>query len=154
MKTAQARRSGFTLLEVLLVVAILAVLAGAAITFLPGLLESSKKDTTGTILAQVDTALGVYATNIGHYPTQEEGGLQALRVKPTFSVESLGEKWTVTLQVDPVDSWGKSLNYQAVDASSEEAKTLPYKLWSNGPNGTDENGEGDDIKNKAWKAAK
>ena len=63
----------------------------------------------------------------------------------------LAEKWAGSyLATDPVDAWGNKLGYQLSDPGSEEAKTLPYKLWSFGPNKQDDNGADDDIKNKAW----
>lgn len=154
MKTARARRSGFTLLEVLLVVAILVILAGAAVVTYRNVFAGAKKDTVVAVISQVETALETYQLHIGHFPTQEEGGLGALRTQPNFSEEGLGEKWHGPyLKVDPTDPWGKALNYQVVDPGSEEAKAVPFKVWSNGPNGTDENGEGDDVKNKSWAQA-
>jgi len=153
MKRQRSRR-GFTLIEVLLVIAILGVLAGVFIFAIGGTQERANKDAAKLLIKQVCNALEKYKLHIGHYPTEEEGGLDGLRKKPDFSEEKMGEKWAGPyLQADPTDAWSNRVSYTLTEPGSEEARTVPYKVWSHGPNGQDDNGADDDIRNKAWEEA-
>ena len=87
------RRAGFTLIEVLLVIAILGMLAGVAIFSMGGTKDSSKINITGLLIEQACTALETYELQIGHLPTEDEGGLDALRKKPSFDDDDTAEKW-------------------------------------------------------------
>lgn len=134
------RAAGFTLLEILLVIVIILLLAGAVVVFVLPQQKGAEKNTTKILLSQVATALDTYRLNIGHYPSEQEGGLEALSTKPTFENERLGEKWQgpylkpgTTLD----DPWGNKLRYQLADAAAGDGKAsaLPYKLSSVGPDG-------------------
>ncbi len=143
--------SGFTLVEILLVIAIIGILAGVFIFTVGGSQDKAKKDTALLLIEQVGTALERYKLDIGDYPGDEDGGLDALSKKPSYTDEKLAEKWAGPyLKSDPTDGWGNKLGYQPTEAGSEDVQTLPYKVWSFGPNKQDDNGADDDIKNKAW----
>jgi len=136
--------SGFTLIEVLLVIVIILMLAGAIVAFLLPQQEGAEKNTTRLLLTQVSSALDTYRLNVGHYPTEEEGGLSALTTKPQFENERMGDKW-VGPYIKPgtvlEDAWGNSLRYEPTDASLEDDSTgtgLPYRLFSAGPDGQPE----------------
>jgi general secretion pathway protein G len=152
MNARRTSRGGFTLVEILLVIAIIGILAGVFIFAVGDTQDKAKKDTTVFLIdGQVCPALERYKLHIGEYPGDADGGLDALIKKPSFTDEKLAEKWAGPyLNTDPVDGWGNKLGYQPSEPGSEEAKTLPYKVWSFGPNKQDDNGAGDDIKNKAW----
>ena len=151
MNTRRNVRGGFTLVEVLLVIAIIGILAGVFIFTVGGSQDQAKKDTTVLLIEQVGTALERYKLNIGEYPTEAEGGLDALITKPSYTDEKLAEKWAGPyIKSDPTDGWGNKLGYEPTEAGSDVAQTLPYKVWSYGPNKQDDNGADDDIKNKAW----
>lgn len=153
MKAKRSRR-GFTLIEVLLVIAIIGVLAGVFIFAIGGTQERANKDAARLLVKQVCGALERYKLHIGHYPTEEEGGLDALRKRPDFNDDTMAEKWAGPyLETEPTDAWNNTLNYTPTEPGSEEARTVPYKVWSSGPNGQDDNGADDDIRNKAWEAA-
>jgi general secretion pathway protein G len=139
----RARAGGFTLIEILLVIVIILLLAGALVVFVLPQQEGAEKNTTKLLLNNVANALDMYRLNLGHYPSEEEGGLKALLVKPTFENEKLGDKWQgpylkpgTKLQ----DPWGHDLVYEPQDlkatASDDKTKVrLPYKLYSVGPDG-------------------
>ncbi len=142
---ARRRVSGFTLIEVLLVIVIILMLAGAIVAFLLPQQEGAEKNTTRLLLTQVSSALDTYRLNVGHYPTEDEGGLTALTTKPTFENERMADKW-VGPYIKPgtvlEDAWGNSLNYEATDTSLDDGSgggsSLPYKLYSAGPDGQPE----------------
>src|SRR5215204_5474515 len=134
-----AGRGGFTLIEILLVIVIILLLAGALVVFVLPQQEGAEKNTTKLLLSQVSSALDTYRLNLGHYPSEQEGGLDALLHKPTFENERMGEKWQGPYlkpgtQLD--DPWGHKIHYEVVDRAIEGGKIgLPYKLYSTGPDG-------------------
>ena len=137
---ARASRSlGFTLIEILLVIVIILMLAGALVVFVLPQQEGAEKNTTKLLLNQVSTALDTYRLNVGRYPSEEEGGLGALLVKPSYENEKLGERWQgpyLKRNTKLDDPWGYQLRYESVDLSlSEDKSALPYKLYSVGPDG-------------------
>ena len=143
--------AGFTLIEILLVIVIILLLAGALVVFVLPQQKGAEKNTTKLLLQNVGTALDTYRLNVGHYPTEQEGGLDALLKKPQFENEKLGEKWNgpylkpgTTLD----DPWGGKLRYELADTTSssdnEQKGALPYKLYSVCPDGQPDTD--DDIK--------
>jgi general secretion pathway protein G len=147
-----AARAGFTLIEILLVIVIILLLAGALVVFVLPQQEGAEKNTTKLKLNQISTALDTYRLNIGHYPTEQEGGLDALLKKPSFENERLGEKWQGPYlkpgtKLD--DPWGHPIRYELVDRSADGEKKggLPYKLSSVGPDGQPDTD--DDIRHMA-----
>src|SRR5687768_10788696 len=93
LKRRAARAAGFTLIEILLVIVIILLLAGALVIFVLPQQEGAEKNTTKLLLSQVDSALNMYRLNMGHYPNDQEGGIDALIVKPNFENERMREKW-------------------------------------------------------------
>jgi general secretion pathway protein G len=148
-QTHRPVETGFTLIEILLVIVIILMLAGALVVFVLPQQEGAEKNTTKLMLNQVSTALDTYRLNLGHYPTEQEGGLDALSQKPTFENERLGEKWQgpyLKPGTKLVDPWGHKLHYELADRAAEGEKkgALPYKLFSLGPDGQPDTD--DDIK--------
>mgnify|MGYP001218751372 CR=1 FL=1 len=80
-KTRIQSRSGFTLLEILLVVIIIGMLVGVAVVNLGGQGAKAKEVTTRRQMDAYKTALGLYELDNGFFPTTEQG-LQALVVQP------------------------------------------------------------------------
>jgi general secretion pathway protein G len=136
------RNGGFTLIEILLVIVIILMLAGALVVFVLPQQEGAEKNTTRLLLGQVASALDTYRLNMGRYPTEQEGGLNALLVKPTFENERMGEKWRGPYLKPGTrleDPWGHKIQYEMVDRSLDEQKSgPPYKLFSIGPDGQPE----------------
>ena len=67
------RRSGFTLLEVLLVVAILVALAAFAVPSLLGTQEGNQKDMAKLNVSKLDSEVFKYKLDTGVFPTTEQG---------------------------------------------------------------------------------
>ena len=151
LRRARAQRSsqGFTLIEILLVIVIILLLAGALVIFVIPQQKGAEKNTTALLLKNVAAALDTYRLNLGHYPTEQEGGLDALTKKPSFENERMGDKWTGPyLKPGTVldDPWGNKIRYELNDRAGDSEKTggLPYKLFSVGPDGQPDTD--DDIK--------
>jgi len=157
LHTQQSKRlsrhaAGFTLIEILLVIVIILMLAGAMVVFVLPQQKGAEKNTTKLMLAQVATALDTYRLNLGHYPNEQEGGLDALTKKPTFENERMGEKWQgpyLKPGTSLDDPWGHKLRYELIAAGgdAESTSALPYKLFSVGPDGQPDSD--DDIKHGA-----
>ena len=122
------RRSGFTLMEVLLVLAILAVIIGLVLPNLIGSQQEAMKGATKVAIDSVEQALKLYAVHHdGEFPSGAQG-LQALTTSPGAS----DPKWKgpyLEKSKAPADAWGNPLQYQY---PSQHGLTGP-DIWSNGP---------------------
>ena len=156
-----SRLAGFTLIEILLVITIILMLAGALVVYVLPQQKGAEKNTTRLLLNQVQSALDTYRLNIGSYPTEEQGGLGALLVKPTFENEKLGDKWQgpyLKPGTKLEDAWGNKIRYELADKTVQTDPGAPdYKLYSVGPDGipdTDDDIKLFDDKNNTGKDAK
>ena len=75
-------QSGFTLLEIMLVVTIIALLLGTAIYKLSGNVEYARHNRVAADIQSISTQLKLYESMNGFYPTPEQG-LEALVVQPS-----------------------------------------------------------------------
>ena len=130
-------RSGFTLIELMLVVIIIGALTAMVMPRLAGRTEQAKVSAAqADISANIATALKLYELDNGRFPSTEDGGLQALFNKPSNASNWNGPY----LEKKPVDPWGKEYQYK----SPGSHRTYDYDLYSLGHDGIE--GE-DDIKN-------
>lgn len=132
------RNSGFTLIELLLVVVIIGILAAIVVPKLTGRTEEAQIGATKATMTNIRTALGLYETDNGKYPSLEQG-LMALIEKPTTTPEP--KKWRKYLDTStvPRDAWDNEFTYK----NPGEKNTDGYDLISAGPDGTA--GNDDDI---------
>lgn len=142
------RTGGFSLVEILLVILIILMLAGALVVYVLPQQEGAQKNTTRVKLGEINTALSLYKVNLGTYPTEDEGGLNALLRRPEYEDERRGERWSgpyLTLGATVDDAWGHMLRYEVIDKSLLENSDGPdYRLFSVGPDGQAETD--DDIR--------
>ena len=80
MKT-KGTMSGFTLLEIMVVVAIIGLLAAVIVPNVIGQGEGAKVDLTKANMGKIVQQLDLYKFNNGSYPTSEEG-LNAMVERP------------------------------------------------------------------------
>jgi len=140
---------GFTLVEVLLVVAIIGVIATVVVVNIGGVFDKSNISNAENLVSVIGQKLELYKIAIKHYPTEEEGGLDALLTKPTFEDESMGNKWAgpYISRKQLKDPWGNAFEYELQEQEDGDTTRQVVHIWSYGPNGTDDSGDGDDIKN-------
>jgi general secretion pathway protein G len=133
---------GFTLIELVLVLTILALLMGAAITMLNkgGIIEGAQEDRIHGDILTLKTALDAYFYKAGRHPTTEQG-LNALVEKPT--APPIPDRWNASMTEIPGDPWKQPYKYKYPASKSKD----PYDVWSVGKDGID--GNEDDVGN--WK---
>lgn len=105
-------RSGFTLLEVMLVVVIIGFIAVMAINNLNivGTSDKARRTTTTTIIGQTVTAVNSYYLDVGKMPPN----LQALVTDP--GVQNWGGPYVLKLKPD---AWGDALQYSTSGSTFE-----------------------------------
>jgi prepilin-type N-terminal cleavage/methylation domain-containing protein len=207
------KKTGFTLVEILIVAAIISILLGIALPVLTRGQRRARVVETSTLIQGIVAALDTYQADFGDYPPTSiadigfatngiNDGIESLLISlatkekkgPYFQPK---EKFLANLDSDSVagsynltwyfgdraareivDSWGNPLvyfhhrdyenpkanlqRYKLVNkkyASSVRPKkslktsTFPswdsFEIWSFGPDGVNDNGEGDDI--TSWK---
>ncbi|MBA3312664.1 MAG: type II secretion system major pseudopilin GspG [Planctomycetota bacterium] len=147
MKSAmkrQVRRGGFTLLEVLLVLAILGVIAAIVVPSLLGRQQEAMVRTTRSSIAGLETAMQAYA--IDHNGMYPEGGLEHMQTALMQPKDADGNALKPYLDSIPKDAWAKPLNYRYPGTKQPTGVDKP-DIWSNGQDGKNDDGSGDDVNN-------
>ena len=104
-------RCGFTLIEVLLVLAILGVIAAMVVPQLLGRQKKANIDATRLSITGLEQALDLYSVDhSGEYPTTAEG-LESLLVQPNNDEKWNGPYLKQEAEV-PKDPWGRPLQYE------------------------------------------
>ncbi|HKI98337.1 MAG TPA: type II secretion system major pseudopilin GspG [bacterium] len=110
-RAGRGRPQGFTFIEVLVVLIILALIAGIVGTQLLGEAEKAKADATRIQIKSLESALSLYRLHNSTYPTTEQG-LAALLTKP--EVGTIPEQWQgpyITGNNVPKDGWKHDFIY-------------------------------------------
>lgn len=141
MRRYKRKEKGFTLIELLIVMVILGLLAALVGPRMFGKVGKSKQKAAKAQISLFETALDTYRLDVGKYPTTDQGGLQALRVKPDGV-----EKWDGPyLPKDvPLDPWGHAYQYRSPGEHGD------YDIISLGADGSP-GGEGEDADIVNWK---
>ena len=142
---------GFTLIEVLIVLAIVLILAGLVSVSLFNRRDQADVQVTQVNLNTLKSALDQFRLDFRRYPTEEEG-LEVLWSRETLDPDADTAMWSSYLS-EPMraDAWGNPFGYSTETddfvmdpMGDEDAASGPtYSLWSNGPDG--EEGTEDDI---------
>ncbi|MDN3614724.1 MAG: type II secretion system major pseudopilin GspG [Vibrio gallaecicus] len=109
MKNKMKKQSGFTLLEVMVVVVILGVLASFVVPNLLGNKEKADQQKAITDIVALENALDMYKLDNSVYPTTDQG-LDALVSKPS-SPEPRNYRDGGYIKRLPNDPWGNAYQY-------------------------------------------
>ncbi|MDQ3621733.1 MAG: type II secretion system major pseudopilin GspG [Verrucomicrobiota bacterium] len=134
---AHARRRGFTLVEMLLVLVILAVLAAIVIPKFSGRSQQAKMTAAQSQISSMEMALDSFEVDTGYYP-KGSGGLDALTQEPSGTQNWKGPYLKKGVPLDP---WGNPYVYTYPGKNNPHG----YDLMSMGPDGRA--GGDDDITN-------
>ena len=104
-----SRASGYTLMEIMLVVAIIAVIAGGVIVKMTGALDVAKIQRTEQDLNNIYSALKLYEARNNQMPDQSQG-LEALVVMPTTGTKP--SNWLKLMDSVPTDPWNTPYQYR------------------------------------------
>jgi general secretion pathway protein G len=127
MKRFSSRsKAAFTLLEIMLVVMIIALLAGSAIYLMRGNVDDTKFVRAEIDVQNILNQLQLYSVQNGNYPSTEQG-IFALVEKP--SGEPQPRKWRALLEKVPIDPWG--VPYQIRNPATKSKSGID--LFSAGP---------------------
>lgn len=130
------RPAGFTLAEIMLVVAILGILVSVVVPRLTGRTQEARIQAVRLQIENIGMALDAFEFDCGRYPTSAEG-LDALRREPA---NAAGWKGPYLRKKAPTDPWDSPYVYRAPGARNPD-----YDLLSKGP---DQNEGGpDDVGN-------
>ena len=133
------RRSGFTLLELVVVIIVLGLLAGIVGPQIIGRLSEAKSTTARTQIELLSVALDAYRLDNGAYPTTDQG-LAALRDRPTRPPVPANWRGPYLRKAVPLDPWGRAYVYRAPGERNRGA----FDLESLGRDGK-AGGEGEDA---------
>ena len=131
---------GFSLLELMVAVAIMAVLAALIAPSALENLNEARRTTAKSNIKSLTEALKFYKMENGRYPTTEQG-LQALVAKP--ATQPVPANWRPYIEKLPTDPWGQSYQYLSPGVKGE------IDVMSFGADGQS-GGEGKDADIGSW----
>ena len=133
------RRTGFTLIEVLLVLVILGVIAALVVPRLTGSQERAMVMATKTRIKQLEAKLELYAI--------EHNAIYPESLDELLNPVDLDEKPMKPYEKEiPKDEWGQQLNYELTTDDNAGGSAV-LRIWSNGVDRQNNDGSGDDINN-------
>ncbi|MGA0325586.1 MAG: type II secretion system major pseudopilin GspG [Limisphaerales bacterium] len=130
-------RSGFTLVEMLLVLVILAALAAVVVPKFAGRSQQAKETAARSQIANIEIALDMFETDNGYYPNGSDG-LEELVDQPSDATSWQGPYLKKGVPLDP---WGNDYVYNYPGKQNNGG----YDILSMGPDGRV--GGSDDITN-------
>lgn len=137
---------GFTFIEIMVVVAILAILAALVVPRIMGRTDDAKRIAAKVQIRNIEGALQLYKLDNGVYPTTEQG-MKALVEKPSTGV--VPKKWKLGgyLPKLPEDPWGNPYKYLSPSQKGD------YEIISLGTDG-EVGGEGVNADIANWNLEK
>ena len=137
------RNGGFSFIEVMIVVVILAILATLLIPRVMGRTEDAKRAAAKAQIANIESALQLYKLDNGNVPSTEQG-LRALVERPMAGPPAPNWKAGGYLPKVPADPWGFPYKYTTPSTQGGE-----FEIISFGADGT-QGGEGKNADIVSW----
>jgi len=137
-------RAAFTLMEVLLVLAILGIIAMMVVPQLMGRQQKSMIDRARLDIKNIESSLEIYTTDHhGRFP--EGSGQEVLQQLTQPQTNSQGQQEPAYIKGNARDPWGTPYHYEY--PSPRFPNNDRPAIWSYGPNQTNDGGDNDDINN-------
>jgi general secretion pathway protein G len=138
-------RSGFTLIEVLIVIAIIVALGGLVAVAVFQRRDQATEDMARIDMQTMKNAMDMFKLDYDRWPTEEEG-VAVLWDKELLDPDADESRWSMYLEEEmPTDRWGSEWGYR----EESEIREGYYDLWSLGPD--KEEGTEDDI--QLWESS-
>jgi general secretion pathway protein G len=137
-------RSGFTLIEIMVVIVILGLLAALVVPKLIGRTEEAKKTQARVQIRNIEQALGLFKLDNGFYPATDQG-IEALIKIPDVGRIPKNYRKDGYLDRLPKDPWGNPYVYLSPGTNRD------YEISSYGADGA-QGGEGEDEDINSWDA--
>jgi general secretion pathway protein G len=137
-QSERMRRQGLTLVEMIVVLAIIALVAVMIVPNVIGRPDQARVTVAQTDLRTIAAALRMYRLDNGDYPTTDQG-LRALVERPTQAPEPANWSADGYLPEQPEDPWGRPYVYRSPGSNGQA-----YELKSLGKDG-EAGGEGLDA---------
>ena len=133
---------GFTLIEIMVVIVILALLAAVVVPRIVGRTDEARRTTAAVQIRNIESALHLFKLDNGFYPSTEQG-LEALVTKPTIG--QIPQRWREGgyLPKVPKDSWGFAYIYLSPGNHGD------FDLISYGNDG-EQGGDGNNADVESW----
>ncbi|MGD7654426.1 MAG: type II secretion system major pseudopilin GspG [Verrucomicrobiales bacterium] len=122
------RQAGFTLLEMVIVLGIIAMILGGAIFAMRGIGDAAKLRQVESDFKSFQSALAMYKLNAGSFPTTQQG-LDALVNKPNTT--PVPRRWVQVMSKIPTDPWDSPYLYRFPGSK----RANDFEIISNGPDG-------------------
>jgi general secretion pathway protein G len=129
------RQSGFTLIEIMVVVVILGILAALVVPQVMGRPDQAKVTVAKTDITAIGASLDMYKLDNGSYPSTQQG-LEALVKKPSGNPQAKNWNKDAYLKRLPVDPWGNAYQYLSPGA---KGKIDLYSFGADGKEGGADN---------------
>ncbi|MFK7851343.1 MAG: type II secretion system major pseudopilin GspG [Akkermansiaceae bacterium] len=127
---------GFTLLEIVIVLGIIAVILGGSIAVVGKLGDGAKLQRVTSDFNTISSAISTYKLNAGTVPSTSQG-LEALVNKPAST--PVPKRWTQLATEVPLDPWQQPYQYR----NPGKKDTSTFEIYSVGPDGQE--GTEDDL---------
>jgi general secretion pathway protein G len=129
-------QAGFSLMELLIALVILAMIAGVVGPRVIGYLSRAKSQTASVQITNIKAALDMYLLDVGRYPSDEEG-LKVL-VEPAQGIAGWAGPYLDDEAV-PLDPWGQPYAYK-LGGEARGYQILTYGR-DNAPGGSGEDAD-------------
>lgn len=139
-----ALQGGFTLLELIIVIAIIAILAALVAPAIFQNVGDAKTSAAKSQIEMLSTALGAYRLDNDFYPSGDQS-LSALRKLPTSGDVPRNWRGPYLTREIPLDPWGRPYVY----ASPGKMNAGSFDLYSLGRDGRP-GGDGEDADITSW----
>ena len=139
-------RPGMTLIEILIVIAILLAIGGLVVVNLIPAREQANRDLQLNQFDNISGAMDRFRLDLNRYPSEEEG-IAALWNREVLETDRDQANWRGPYLQNPIreDYWGNEIIYRYPSEIRDEDEGDYYDLVSPGPDG--EEGTEDDITN-------
>ena len=126
--------SGFTLLEMVIVLGIIAMIMGGAIFVMKGISDSGALTVARGDFNSIENGLQMYRNNARSYPSQAQG-LEALVDRPTSAPRP--KSWVRIMDSVPLDPWNNEYKYK-YPGSKDRTRPEIISLGKDGLEGTED----------------